>query len=68
MEYDIGTIAGKIWNELETKGPRSPRNLQSSLKAKSDRIYLALGWLAREGKVQFNPTKTTFKVSLNQKK
>lgn len=68
MENDIGTIAGKIWNELETKGARSPRNLQTALKTKSDRIYLALGWLAREGKVQFNQTKTTFKVTLNNKK
>ncbi|MBD3218698.1 MAG: hypothetical protein GF310_10505 [candidate division Zixibacteria bacterium] len=61
----IGETAGKIWQVLE-KGESTPRKLATATKSKSDRVYMALGWLAREGKVNFNPTKSSFKVSINK--
>jgi len=66
MEQNIGMLAGKIWHELEKTGESTPRKLTSSLKGKSDQVYMALGWLAREGKVSINPTKSTFKVTINK--
>ena len=65
MEQNIGMMAGKVWKTLEKKGDCTPKVLQTSLKAKSDQVYMALGWLAREGKVNFNQTKSSFKVSIN---
>jgi Winged helix-turn-helix domain (DUF2582) len=66
MENNIGSTAGKIWHELENKGDSTPRKLATAIKGKSDQVYLALGWLAREGKINFNQTKSSFKVSINQ--
>ncbi|HER00567.1 MAG TPA: hypothetical protein ENO22_14615 [candidate division Zixibacteria bacterium] len=66
MDYNnIGETAGKIWHELE-KGESTPRKLATATKSKSDHVYMALGWLAREGKVSISPTKSTFKVSINK--
>jgi len=67
MQSKIGKVAGNIWGQLERGGEMTPRKLSTAVKEKSDVVYLALGWLARENKIEFNPTKTTFKVKLNKK-
>ena len=66
MQNRIGSVAGSIWNELEQNGEMTPRKLSSSIKEKTEVVHLALGWLARENKVQFDPMKTTFKVKLHK--
>jgi hypothetical protein len=43
---EIGSNAGKIWNLLNEQGNQDPQ------------FYLAVGWLAREGKI--------FDLKLNQ--
>jgi len=66
MQNRIGSVAGNIWNQLEKNGEMTPRKISTSIKEKAEVVHLALGWLARENKVQFNPTKTTFKVKLHK--
>lgn len=66
MQDRIGSVAGNIWMQLEQNGEMTPRKLSSSIKEKTDVVHLALGWLARENKVQFDPMKTTFKVKLQK--
>jgi len=66
MQHDIGMMAGKIWQELEKSGESTPRTLQTVTNGKTEQVYMALGWLAREGKVKFSQTKSTFKVSINK--
>ncbi len=66
MQHKIGIVAGNIWQQLEKKGEMTPRNICTSIREKSDVVYLALGWLARENKVHFEPTKSTFKVKLGK--
>ena len=48
----IGENAGLIWNELQG-GALTFKALKKATKLKNDELYLALGWLAREGKVSF---------------
>ena len=48
----IGENAGLIWNALQG-GALTLKALKKSTKLKNDELYLALGWLAREGKVSF---------------
>ena len=48
----IGENAGLIWNALQS-GALTLKALKKATKLKSDELYLALGWLAREGKVSF---------------
>lgn len=68
MQDKIGYVAGNIWKQLEAKGEMTPKKISTSIKERSDVVYLALGWLARENKVSFQSTKTTFKVKLDQDK
>ena len=48
----IGENAGLIWNALQGGAP-TLKALKKATKLKNDELYLALGWLAREGKVSF---------------
>ena len=48
----IGENAGLIWNALPG-GALTLKALKKATKLKNDDLNLALGWLAREGKVAF---------------
>ena len=48
----IGEKAGLIWNALQG-GALTTKALKKATKLKNDDLNLALGWLAREGKVAF---------------
>jgi len=48
---EIGLNAGKIWNALNDNGEHPVKNLIKKLKMSSPDFYMAIGWLAREGKI-----------------
>ena len=48
----IGANAGKIWNALQN-GALASKALKKATKLKNEDLFLALGWLAREGKLTF---------------
>ena len=48
----IGENAGLIWNALHG-GALTLNALKKATKLKNDELNLALGWLAREGKIAF---------------
>lgn len=47
----IGLNAGKIWNTLYDEGEQPVKDLIKKLKMTSPDFYMAVGWLAREGKI-----------------
>ncbi len=49
----IGSNAGLIWATLEEKGETNVKAVKRTTKLKEKELNLALGWLAREGKVVF---------------
>ena len=49
----IGENAGLIWNALQG-GALTTKALKKATKLKNDDLNLALGWVAREGKVAFD--------------
>ena len=51
MLEKIGINAGKIWEALNEKGPTEIKILRKTLKITEKEMYAALGWLAREEKV-----------------
>lgn len=53
VEAEIGELAGAIWHLLAEKGRLSVRKIGEITYGRESRIYLALGWLAREGKIVF---------------
>lgn len=53
----IGTWAGLVWNALNETDVLSLKQLKKITKLKDKEAFAAIGWLAREGKidVQTNP-------------
>lgn len=52
MFENTGSIAGAIWNALNENGTLGAKELKKAAKAKSDKeLYLGLGWLLREDKI-----------------
>jgi hypothetical protein len=64
MQKDIGETAGKLWQALSDEGPQTVVQLKNKLKAPNEFLFFALGWLAREGKVEIVPAKKGFRVQL----
>ena len=66
---NIGNNAGVIWNALNTNGKMSESKLKKETGLASAEFYTALGWLAREGKlnleVEVKGAKTCEHYSLN---
>jgi len=48
---EIGLNAGKIWTLLNEQGEHSIKELREKLKLSNHELYMAIGWLAREGKI-----------------
>lgn len=64
MREDIGNAAGTVWRYLETHGSRNVSQIQRETGLSQSLTYLALGWLAREGKVHFGQERRALLVSL----
>lgn len=48
-----GELAGKIWEALNANGELSGKDLKKVTKVRSEKdLYLGLGWLLREDKVE----------------
>ena len=53
MKEKIGGVAGEIWQVLGTRGETALTQLPRMVKYKSEVTYQGLGWLAREGKINY---------------
>ena len=60
----VGTTAGKIWHILSDFGPQTMAQLKKKLNGSGELVGFALGWLAREDKVDISQDKKSFKVTL----
>jgi len=49
---DVGETAGLVWQSLDRQGPISMTRLVKEVGRPRDQVMQALGWLAREGKVE----------------
>ena len=66
MKTRIGEMAGKVWKTLGEKEEVVVSKLLQILKEKGEIVYQALGWLAKEGKVDFHKKEGKTFVSLSQ--
>ena len=64
MNEEIGTMAGAIWHALEANGETSLAKLKKDLDAASPLFDCAIGWLAREDKIDLTVEKRTARVCL----
>lgn len=51
----IGNNAGTVWVALNNADVLGIRQIKKITKLKDKEVYAALGWLAREGKVNIEP-------------
>lgn len=48
----VGELAGKIWLALNENGKLTGKELKKYIKVRADKeLYLGLGWLLREDKI-----------------
>jgi phage gp16-like protein len=61
---EIGHVAGQVWGLLHSHGEQTLAAIKKSIDAPADLIVAAIGWLAREGKLNFSNDGRTVNVSL----
>jgi len=64
MIEQLGDTAGKIWHALNDHGPQTLAQLKKRLNGSGELVGFALGWLAREDKIDISQDKKNFKVAL----
>ena len=60
----IGEWAGKAWTALNEQGALSMKGLKKATKLKEKELYAAIGWLAREGKLNISEAEEEIMTSL----
>ncbi len=61
----IGAIAGTVWETLSKDGEMTLTALGKEIDAPRDVVMQAVGWLAREGKINIQRTGQKRIISLN---
>ena len=61
---EIGQAAGAVWHLLSEKGPQTIAKLVKEIDAPRDTLMQALGWLAREDKIDIEEDSRTRTVML----
>lgn len=65
MTEIIGANAGAIWTALNANGAMNTKDLKKAAKIKTDKdLYLAMGWLIREDKLNVEEADKVITLSL----
>lgn len=64
MSDSIGKIAGQVWEFLNTNGPSSATKIITVTKLNKSEVQRAVGWLACEGKLDFETKGRNETISL----
>ena len=61
----IGEVAGCVWRCLNEGGPQTLARLKKDAQAPADIVMAAVGWLAREGKLNIETNGKAVTVALS---
>ena len=61
----IGETAGEVWRILSEQGPLSMAKLVKAVGEPRDTVMQAIGWLARENKIQIEDEARSRVISLS---
>ena len=64
LKHEVGDMAGKVWQMLNDNGPQTLAQVRKKLDGKSDVLTFAVGWLAREGKIEITQEKKSLRLEL----
>ncbi|MBL0350552.1 MAG: winged helix-turn-helix domain-containing protein [Elusimicrobia bacterium] len=62
MHHEIGQAGGLVLEYLTRQGESSALQIRSDLRLTQTLLYLALGWLSREGKIDIVARDRTYWV------
>jgi hypothetical protein len=62
----IGETAGLVWNFLRSNGESSLSAVEKAIEAPKSMVSMAVGWLAREGKIELKDVKRSVRISLRE--
>lgn len=62
----VGETAGRVWRHLAAEGEQSLASLHEALGESADRVHMAVGWLAREGKIHVRSVGGRVQVALKE--
>jgi hypothetical protein len=60
----VGEYAGCVWKYLSGRSDANAIQLKSALHLSSSQLFLAIGWLAREGKIRISKESGVYLFSL----
>ncbi len=63
-EESIGKTAGQVWEYLKDEGKTSLSGVEKGVGAPRAVVMMAIGWLAREGKLEFGQENRSTQVWL----
>ena len=66
MESTIGNVAGKVWDHLQTEGEMSVSAVARAMDEPQTKVNMAIGWLAKEGKLDFDADGRATRMSLSE--
>lgn len=64
MVEKIGEAAGVVWRTLNGKEGKTLGQLKEQTGLSSDLLHQAIGWLAREGKLEMGKEKRATRITL----
>jgi hypothetical protein len=64
IREQVGETAGRVWHLLNDQGPQTLAQLKKRLNGSGELVTFALGWLAREDKVDISQDKKIVRVAL----
>lgn len=64
MLDNIGNVAGAIWHYLEINNEASVTKLTREIGENQRTVLMGVGWLAREGKLDFEKRKQGIYITL----
>jgi len=64
MWAEIGKTAGEVYRGFKDKGTFSLVNAIEVSKSDSNVVLMALGWLAREGKIEIKKTRKAYEMKI----
>ena len=62
----IGKTAGLVWKFLQSNGESCISAVAKGVKAPGPMVSMAVGWLAREGKLEVKNEKRSVRISLRE--
>ena len=68
MLDNIGNVAGAIWRYLENNDEASVTRLTREIGENERTVLMGVGWLAREGKLDFEKRKQGIYITLKTQK